>query len=636
MEVFRIAEPAEVLLIRDQYESAFHSLDRGLSAEEAGLKSDALLFYRKALQHLTHGLEVPTTGERFQGPSWDTARHLQQKMRDSLQTVTTHMYELESSQEVTGDQRTRLLIDLPQNFYPDLESNSQPLNSTLLHLYPTVPATNQSTTPVPPPRPPPPCVPKAPAAAEPATAEPATTMANPADQPPAYTPLPTQHSLYFDPTSKLVAVATNERQLIHIPAGVQMFFVAPSGQVSSLFSPGFLRVITMDSKDKDSESPTAFLHVCEWLYPLAPDTPVLLANSGIYMFPDTLATVPGSFVGIVLSSELPAAEREMFQDVLAQLVEFRIQGPDGVGSEVINLSQKVPLLPPRPGTTEEKEKPPLPGWSEKMAERILHGAAWLGEGFIKGADATSRAIHKSGFKIRDRLTPEETPSEVSPKVSKGLEAAKSATGGAVQFSKFLVNGVSAVAGHVAEKVAPHVKKHGSKLVPESLKKSKDGRASNFDGAKHVAASSVQGFSTLWSSLEAGAKLVGKSVTAETVTTVKYKYGEDAGEATDTALKSVVNVGVTAYNIDNLGIKAIMKTTGKEAAKAMIKSKDGKETKETKTLSPQTNIVAKEPKAMRVETENIKATHTQTINPKAKGPGAKDTKDMQKKPEEKKN
>lgn len=49
-----------------------------------------------------------------------------------------------------------------------------------------------------------------------------------------------------------------------------------------------------------------------------------------------------------------------------------------------------------------------------------------------------------------------------------------------------------MAGHVAEKMAPHVKKHGAKLIPESLKKSKDGQASNLDGAKFVAASSVQG------------------------------------------------------------------------------------------------------------------------------------------------
>lgn len=65
--------------------------------------------------------------------------------------------------------------------------------------------------------------------------------------------------------------------------------------------------------------------MCDWLYPLTPDTPVLLANSGIYMFPDTLAETPGSFVGIVLSSELPAADQETFKDLLNELADFRIQ-----------------------------------------------------------------------------------------------------------------------------------------------------------------------------------------------------------------------------------------------------------------------------------------------------------------------
>ena len=67
------------------------------------------------------------------------------------------------------------------------------------------------------------------------------------------------------------------------------------------------------------------LKVCDWLYPLTADTPVLLASSGIYMFPDTLRATPGSYVGIVLSTELPVAHRDLFKDVLAQLVELRVQ-----------------------------------------------------------------------------------------------------------------------------------------------------------------------------------------------------------------------------------------------------------------------------------------------------------------------
>ena len=56
---------------------------------------------------------------------------------------------------------------------------------------------------------------------------------------------------------------------------------------------------------------------------------------------------------------------------------------------------------------------------------------------MKGAEATGRAIHKGAAKIREHMAPEETPSEVSPRVTKGLQAAKQATGGAVRVSQFL-------------------------------------------------------------------------------------------------------------------------------------------------------------------------------------------------------
>lgn len=54
-----------------------------------------------------------------------------------------------------------------------------------------------------------------------------------------------------------------------------------------------------------------------------------------------------------------------------------------------------------------------------------------------------------------------------------------------------MDGVCTVAGHVGRELAPHVKKHGGKLIPESMKKDKDGR-STIDGAMVVAASGVQG------------------------------------------------------------------------------------------------------------------------------------------------
>lgn len=265
-----MAEPAELLLIKDQYELAFHSLSRGLAAEEAGNRAEALEYYRKGELHLTQGMEVPTAGERQQGATWDTARQLQQRMRDTLKTVSTHLSDLETSPLTTSCQRGRLLIDLPPSLYPDLAPNSQPPQSSLHHLYPTIPATTQNKTPTPktpPVRPPSPAAlhtHKLPAAGT-------TAMANPGDQPPAYTPQPTlgHRSLAYGPaggglgSGAQTGVGGDGKELLFIPSGVQMFFVAPNGQVSSLSSPGFLRIMIFDSQQKDSTAgkPSAFLHV---------------------------------------------------------------------------------------------------------------------------------------------------------------------------------------------------------------------------------------------------------------------------------------------------------------------------------------------------------------------------------------
>ncbi|XP_067085150.1 spartin a isoform X1 [Osmerus mordax] len=584
-----LAEPAELLVIKDQHDRALACLTQGLAADEAGRRPEALELYRRGRQHLTQGLEVPTGGDRHNGAPWDTARQLQLKMRLTLRNISTRLNDLETAESTPTEGPSEPALDLPkQNLYPTLGPNIQPTSNPLLHLYPTVPVTSTQT-----PHPP---TPSPPAGASGTTGPslpnfPVPALGAPGEQPPAYTPQPTDghHRLAYSPVAGpprgqprgLAARAGDGDELLFLPRGVQMFFVSAEGQVSAPSHPGYLRIITFGggSNDASGKAPSAFLHVCDWLYPLTVETPVLLANSGIFMFPDTMAGPQGSYVGIVLSSEMPEADRDMFQDILAQLADLRIQAlEEGSSSEVMNLSEKVPIGPPGErsgvpmatgGAMGEEEKPTVPEWSEKMSQSILEGTSWLSKGFQKGAEATGKAIHKGASKLREHITPENTPAEVNPRVTRGLHVAKQATGGAVRVSQFLVNGVCTVAGCVGDKLAPYVKKHGAKLIPESMKKTQDGR-SNLDGAMIVAASSMQGLSAIWTGLETGAKTVGKSVRSETVTTVKYKYGEDTGQATDTAVQSVVNVGVTAFNMDNLGMKGILKSTGKTTAKAVVK------------------------------------------------------------------
>lgn len=551
------AEPAEVQKIREHYDKALQCLKTGLQFDEKGNKAQALVKYRQGRQHLVSGLYVNTQGSRCVGPSWDFARQTQMKMNKSLNTIKTRLAALES----TPTQGQRLYPTLP------VLQDPQPLPNTRRHL----PGNQISSSG---------------GAALPAS--PVVGLAVSSQLPPAYTPQPTEGHLSISHGGSYQPVATQRQavapvnlreagmEILFLPSGVQMFFVSAEGHVSAPSYPGYLRVILYRNQNAHggaSYAP-AYLQVFDWIYPLYPDSPVFLSNKGVFTFPDITAAVPGSYVGVVLSPELPAADRALFQEQLSLLAQLRVQVDGSVGASGTDkpLNEKIPIVAPG------GEDKTLPGWSEKMSQSILAGTSWLSQGLVRGAEATSKAIHKGGTRVRENITPEETPAEVSPTVTKSLNAARQATGGAVKVSQYLVDGVATVTGKVGKELAPHVKKHGGKLIPESLKKNKDG-TSSVDGAKLVAGSSIKGLSNVWSSLETAAKTIGKSLTSETVSTVRHKYGDEAGQAADTAVQSAVNIGVTAFNVDNLGIKGIMKTTGKQTAKAMMNHKSEAEKSE---------------------------------------------------------
>ncbi|XP_021569221.1 spartin isoform X2 [Carlito syrichta] len=611
-------EPAEIKIIKEAYKKAFLFVNKGLSTDERGQKEEAKSHYRQGIGHLLRGISVSSTEPEHTGPRWESARQMQQKMKETLQNVRARLEILEKGLATSLQNE---LQDVPK-LYPEFppkdtcEKLPEPrsFGSSLQHPEGSGNTSAASAGPV----------------AAPASL-PVPTQSCPAEAPPAYTPQAAEghYTVSYGTDSgelssvgedfyrnhsqppPLETLGLDADELILIPSGVQIFFVNPAGEVSAPSYPGYLRIVRFldSSLDAALNRPPGFLQVCDWLYPLVPDrSPVLKCTVGAYMFPDTMLQAAGCFVGVVLSSELPEDDRELFEDLLRQMSDLRLQtnwnraeeenefqipgrtrhssdqlkdasGTDvrqlvptsdqgskdakDTSSEEVNLSHFVPCKP----VSEEKAKE-IPEWSEKVAHNILSGASWVSWGLVKGAEFTGKAIQKGASKLRERIQPEEKPVEVSPAVTKGLYIAKQATGGAAKVSQFLVDGVCTVANCVGKELAPHVKKHGSKLVPESLKKDKDGK-STLDGAMVVAASSVQGFSTVWQGLECAAKCIVNNVSAETVQTVRYKYGHNAGEATHNAVDSAVNVGVTAYNINNIGIKAMVKKTATQTGHTIL-------------------------------------------------------------------
>ncbi|XP_061916296.1 spartin-like isoform X2 [Entelurus aequoreus] len=519
---------ARLEVIKDGYERGFECINKGLTADEAGDPSQALELYKKGRHHLLRGISVPSRGDECTGSSWESARQMQQKMQETLNNITTRLAILETATAAEGP------AEQPsESLYPKILAKEKPQRPR-----PPLPGNAPGS-----------CNPGALSASRPPVAQ--------GEHPPAYSPQAVEGHLsisygtesgelslvgddFYSRTSTSSSspqsMGEDAEELLCIPQGVQIFFVTPEGHVSAPSYPGYLRLVkfTSDHSETMPDRPPAFLQVCDWLYPLvSTNSPALLCNTGVFMFPDMMAPAPGHFVGVVLSSELPAADRELFQDLLSQMTDLRVQAPVEA-DEHDNLSHKVPIVTPEEteaavekaaeeeAVAAEGDDQALPVWSEKVASGILTGASWLSWGLVKGAEFTGKAVHKGASKLREHITPEDKPAHVSPTVTKGLHVAKQATGGAVKVSQFLVDGVCTVAGCVGRELAPHVKKHGGKLIPESMRKDKDGR-SNIDGAMVVAASGVQGFATMWTGLEVAAKNIATSVASETVTTVKHKF-----------------------------------------------------------------------------------------------------------------
>ncbi|XP_062959103.1 spartin [Cynocephalus volans] len=621
-------EPAGIKIIREAYKKAFLFVNKGLNTDELGQKEEAKNYYKQGIGHLLRGISISSTEPEHTGPGWESARQMQQKMKETLQNVRTRLEILEkglaTSLQNDLQEVPKLYPEFPPKDMCEKSPEPQPFSSP-----PQQGEVNENTS----------------TASAELVATPTSlslpSQSCPAEAPPAYTPQAAEghYTVSYGTDSgefssvgedfyqnhsqppPLETLGLDADELILIPNGVQIFFVNPAGEVSAPSYPGYLRIVRFldNSLDTVLNRPPGFLQVCDWLYPLVPDrSPVLKCTVGAYMFPDTMLQAAGCFVGVVLSSELPEDDRELFEDLLRQMSDLRLQtdwnraegenefqipgrtrhssdqlkeasgtdmrqlGPSldqgkkdvrrkgkrgkktkGTSSEEVNLSDIVPCEP----VSEEKARE-LPEWSEKVAQNILSGASWVSWGLVKGAEFTGKAIQKGASKLRERIQPEEKPVEVSPAVTRGLHIAKQATGGAAKVSQFLVDGVCTVANCVGKELAPHVKKHGSKLVPESLKKDKDGK-SPLDGAMVIAASSVQGFSTVWQGLECAAKCIVNNVSAETVQTVRHKYGHNAGEVTHDAVDSAVNVGVTAYNINNIGIKAMVKKTAKQTGHTLL-------------------------------------------------------------------
>lgn len=341
-------------------------------------------------------------------------------------------------------------------------------------------------------------------------------------------------------------------ELLKVMEGVHMYFVSSAEQVSTMppSYPTSVRILWIENEAISGAStnsatsempPKIMLQVGGpngWSYELkTQESPVLKTENGTYMFPcnDTKNYIA---VGIIFSSDVPHECIEMFDNILLNLAVFEIK-PQEVDESM----------------------------SGKIAFGLKKGAEYVGYGLSKGAEASNYLINKGSEKLQNNITPSDNPVKVNPNVETGLHYTKKATEATVKVSKFLVDGLYTLTSKAGTFIAPYAKQAGDKIFPQSENEKSNG---NIEATAKVLEAGMIAFGTIWNDLERAGMAIAKSVSSATVDTVQLKYGTEAGNATSQAMDSGLNLGKTAFNINHLGIKAIMKRAAKDTGAAVVR------------------------------------------------------------------
>lgn len=163
------------------------------------------------------------------------------------------------------------------------------------------------------------------------------------------------------------------------------------------------------------------------------------------------------------------------------------------------------------------------------------------------------------------------PKAVDPKVISTLKTVRSGAETCSYVADAAVDRIAAGARSLGQALVPHVQKHGTRLMSSATGHDSETSGRYVSDILSVTASGLEGFSTIFQSMTAGACQLSKAVAGETVRYVQRRYGDDAAEATNEALYAAGNAAMAATAVKDLAPKAIVKRAAREAAKEGVRS-----------------------------------------------------------------
>ncbi|XP_030376040.1 protein spartin isoform X2 [Scaptodrosophila lebanonensis] len=303
-----------------------------------------------------------------------------------------------------------------------------------------------------------------------------------------------------------------------------------------------------------------------WLYPLIPTiTNCYRTEYGAFIFPDVESTQAGNAFGIMLVKrpEHPFSTAVTAGDESEQMADLQ--------QFFLDLLEAVLA-----GTVEQLKSPrtqrstALSG-SEQVSKHIVCAADFIARNLVKGAEKTGGLMMRTTPYLISKMTPAtpDAQTQVPASVQSTVEVAQKATHAVAGMTGWIAGKVGTASVAVGRYLAPHIQTQGSKLLQKGFGYDSHEANSTMEGAMTIAAGAVEGFSTVFDSLETSAKILGNSLSENSVKIIEHKYGESAGNLACGTFNTVGNAFVISQNVNYIHPKGIAKKMVKKTGEAVV-------------------------------------------------------------------
>lgn len=369
--------------------------------------------------------------------------------------------------------------------------------------------------------------------------------------------------VFEDPVAfQPVTDQSNATVLFQLDTGAKLFYLAKDGQIQTTSE---TLPLTVFQVNEDNET-CGLLKLGTWIYPLHPKvSPAFKTGYDAYIFPNN--TSVGEFVGLMFDEVISPEVRHAFEDILSTYTVFMAQhGTPTYGEALIPDKTKAEIIGRDQAIAETEMPYDTNTKTGKLAASFITGTKFLTKQLASGVVMAENLIGKASKNVHDRVVPNAEPVKVHRGLhatARGLRATSDVT---VKASSYVVSKIGQLTLGLARTFAPNFGKVETKVLEDGTV-----QTTKLSGLKGIGHAGITSFGILYESSENAAKHLATNLANESISVVKYKYGEDASVLTENAAYAVGNAALTAYHVGGIGPKSVARKVVKQTAKETVKN-----------------------------------------------------------------